>query len=133
LKTKANSLFSKQEYDEAIVQYTEVLSTLPPRSKETKEEEEGSSKDEETNTSSVADGDETHDSELMEKTRLLRSVVFANLAACHMKLQNYKEAVVACNESLLDDPLYLKAFNRRAQANEELGTWSSLTSSLEGE
>lgn len=30
------------------------------------------------------------------------------------------------------DPAYLKAFHRRAQANENIGSWSSLSSAQEG-
>ena len=63
----------------------------------------------------------------------LRAVVYANIAAAHTKLEQYKETVVACNHALKDDPVYFKALHRRAQANERLGTWSSLSSALEGE
>ena len=34
--------------------------------------------------------------------------------------------------ALQDDPVYVKALHRRATANEELRTWQSLTSALEG-
>lgn len=36
------------------------------------------------------------------------------------------------NAALQDEPLYAKARHRRALANEEIGTWGSLQSSLEG-
>lgn len=131
-------LFEKQEYDEAILEYTEVLGVLPPRPRAQEDvngKEESSQKGKEVilEAASVSVNEEEEDEEgYLEKIRLLRSVIFANLAACHLKKKDFKEAVMACNESLLDDSLYLKALNRRAQANEEIGTWSSLTSSLEG-
>ena len=92
------------------------------------EEEEGEEA-EETPLPSVAEGEEG----VAEEVRLLRAVVNGNLAACYLAKKQFKEAVEACNEALQDDPLYLKALYRRAQANEEIATWSSLTSALEGE
>lgn len=83
-----------------------------------------------------------------------RAVYHANAAACHMKLEQWKEAVKACglggfflgrrvreermgpNEdglsALEDDPNYTKALLRRAQANEKLDTSTSLSAALEG-
>ncbi|PWN41962.1 hypothetical protein IE81DRAFT_291043 [Ceraceosorus guamensis] len=60
-----------------------------------------------------------------------RAVIYANLAACHLKLEDNAGAVKACNEALLDDPAYIKALHRRAQANETIGNWSSLSSALD--
>jgi tetratricopeptide (TPR) repeat protein len=125
LKEKANLLFERKQYDDAIVQYTEVLGALPPRQKKNEVEDE--------DVEAISSDEESPDAALSESVRILRAVVYANIAACHLVKKEYKEAVVACNESLQDDSLYLKALNRRAQANEEIGTWSSLTSSLEGE
>ena len=34
--------------------------------------------------------------------------------------------------ALLDDPIYVKALQRRATSNEKIGTWSSLSSAQEG-
>lgn len=141
IKENANALFLKKQYDDAIVQYTEVIGVLPVRSREVESEHDtedgqqqiegirgkGKAKD----NSSLIEERDPSDKELLEKVCNLRAVVFANLAACYLCKKAYKEAAMACNESLQDDPLYLKALNRRAQANEEIGTWSSLTSSLE--
>ncbi|UZJ52842.1 hypothetical protein CBS101457_002162 [Exobasidium rhododendri] len=139
IKVEANLLFQKQQFDDAIIKYTEVLDVLPSRAIEEAEEEEENAtaeqnhlkerRDEVTIVSSVEGEEESE--EVMGQIRILRSVIFANLAACHLKKDDLKEAVIACNSSLLDDPLYLKALNRRAQANEGIGSWSSLTSSLE--
>ena len=139
IKEKANGLFSKSDYDAAIVEYTEALGVLPARrmqsgssdgdATESQDELDREAKDRAA-SGLEEDGDDEEDE---EKVRMLRAVIYSNLAACHLKKQAFEEAVMACNESLLDDPLYLKSLNRRAQANEEIGTWSSLTSSLEGE
>ncbi|EIM83355.1 TPR-like protein [Stereum hirsutum FP-91666 SS1] len=60
-----------------------------------------------------------------------RSVLNANIGACHIKLKENAAAVEACTEALLDDPSYIKALQRRAQCNEALNTWSSLTKAQE--
>ncbi|KIK71221.1 hypothetical protein GYMLUDRAFT_211229 [Collybiopsis luxurians FD-317 M1] len=60
-----------------------------------------------------------------------RAVLNANIGACYVKLNEHKEAVNACSEALLDDPNYTKALQRRAASNEQLNTWSSLTSAQE--
>ncbi|KAE9410876.1 hypothetical protein BT96DRAFT_804924, partial [Gymnopus androsaceus JB14] len=54
-----------------------------------------------------------------------RAVLNANIGACYIKLLEWKEAVNACSEALLDDPQYTKALQRRATSNMELNTWSS--------
>jgi hypothetical protein len=43
----------------------------------------------------------------------------------------YKEAVESATEALKDNPDNVKAIQRRATANEKLGTWTSLTSALD--
>ncbi|KAF5337138.1 hypothetical protein D9611_003355 [Ephemerocybe angulata] len=57
----------------------------------------------------------------------LRSVLHANIGACHVKLGEHKQAVEACTKALKDDPTYIKALQRRAASNDILDTWSSLT------
>ncbi|KAF6766387.1 hypothetical protein DFP72DRAFT_16252 [Ephemerocybe angulata] len=73
----------------------------------------------------------------------LRSVLHANIGACHVKLVcrlvtlilcrltfeqgEHKQAVEACTKALKDDPTYIKALQRRAASNNILDTWSSLT------
>jgi len=36
------------------------------------------------------------------------------------------------SKALLDDPKYIKALQRRAASNEQINSWSSLTSAQEG-
>lgn len=143
LKASANALFEKGQYDDAILGYAEVLNCLPPRlevrrgSEEEEVEDAQIAEDENVGraTAQGAKGKARHvdEDEDVKEARKLRAIVYANLAACHAKLKQHKETVVACNEALTDDPTYVKALHRRAQANEELASWSSLTSALEGE
>lgn len=104
------------------MRYTDALSILPPRLN--KRESDEIDEDQEIG--------EIQDEESI-KAQKLRSIIYANIAACHSKLEQHKDTVKACNESLKDDPDYVKALHRRAQANEQIGTWSSLTSAMEGE
>ncbi|KAI5122346.1 hypothetical protein M0805_004104 [Coniferiporia weirii] len=60
-----------------------------------------------------------------------RSVLNANIGACHVKLEEYKEAVKSCTEALADDPTYVKALQRRISCNEKIGSWSALGSAQE--
>jgi tetratricopeptide (TPR) repeat protein len=135
-KEQANQLFAEKQYEQAILTYSEALNCLPPRPKRSKEEgEEHELGDEKQSvlTSTIAKGKQraVEESEGEKAARLLRAVVYANLAACHWKLEEYKETVVACNEALQDDAYYVKALHRRAQANEQIKTWSSLSSAME--
>ncbi|CEG65937.1 hypothetical protein RMATCC62417_02609 [Rhizopus microsporus] len=60
-----------------------------------------------------------------------RAVYFANIAACHMKLSEFKDAKDMCTQALKIDPSYTKALLRRAQANERIGTYASMSEALE--
>ncbi|KAJ8653694.1 hypothetical protein O0I10_010616 [Lichtheimia ornata] len=60
-----------------------------------------------------------------------RAIYFGNITACHLKLTNYKDARDMATEALKLDPHYSKAILRRAQANEKMDTYSSLSDALE--
>jgi len=60
-----------------------------------------------------------------------RAVYWGNIGACHVRMESYKKAVHACSESLKLHSTYSKSMLRRAQANERLNTFSSLTDALE--
>eukprot|EP00897_Mesotaenium_endlicherianum_P009178 jgi/Mesen1/8289/ME000045S07736 len=49
-----------------------------------------------------------------------RAAYYSNSAICHINLENWEEAVVASTKALELNPSYLKALQRRAQANEKL-------------
>lgn len=145
LKAQANRQFAAKDYDAALSTYLDVLAKLPPRQPATPESTvpETSSEDEDDEDSvkeaSIAvksDKEEgkpapPSDTEEQEQIRIFRSVIYANLAATHLRLDQPRDAVKACNQSLLDQPHYVKALYRRAQANEHIGGWSGLSSALE--
>jgi len=82
-----------------------------------------------------ANGDEKEDvvplSELEQECAKARSILNANIGACHVKLGEHKEAVEACTAALEDDPFYTKVLQRRAASNEQLNSWASLSSAQE--
>lgn len=59
-----------------------------------------------------------------------RAVYAANMAACHLKLGNAKEAKTMCDTALDLDPGYVKARLRRAQANERIDSSAALSDAL---
>ncbi|KAJ9474348.1 hypothetical protein PHBOTO_004429 [Pseudozyma hubeiensis] len=155
LKAQANRKFAAQDYDAALSIYLDILAQLPARepSSSTKDSSQDADNDhsvEATDGASVSEG-ETSDSNIastsqapqsttstaqpeteeQEQIRLFRSVIYANVSATHLRLEQYRDAVKAANQSLLDQPNYIKALYRRAQANEQIGGWSGLSSALE--
>ncbi|SCZ98515.1 BZ3500_MvSof-1268-A1-R1_Chr7-1g09185 [Microbotryum saponariae] len=150
-KTRGNTLFGKGQWQEALDCYREGLVELPVRTKpgvkivKGKQKEEQKQGEEQSNSAEnildgvdklnleeepVTEAEQESDPEEVELVEL-RSVLFANVAACCLKMERWKEAVEACDEALEEKPKYMKALHRRALANEQLGTWSSLTSALE--
>ena len=51
----------------------------------------------------------------------LNAILYANKAAAAMYLNDYSGALADCNSCILRDPLYLKAYLRRARASKV--TW----------
>ncbi|KAK9461692.1 uncharacterized protein V1516DRAFT_249569 [Lipomyces oligophaga] len=60
-----------------------------------------------------------------------RSIIYANIGACFLKLDNLQECVKSCTQALKLDPTYVKALMRRATANDSIGSWSALQSASE--
>ncbi|KAI0094636.1 hypothetical protein BDY19DRAFT_988455 [Irpex rosettiformis] len=144
LKQEGNAHFRSGRWNEAIVAYKSALGRLPkrPQKKRTPkdsiaEADEGDRMD--FRSQKTREDDERSKQELdPEETTLLpaecakaRSVLSANIAAVHFKLDEHSEVVAACTEALQDDPGYIKALQRRAASNEVLDTWASLTSAQE--
>jgi len=129
------------------VSYRTGLARLPPKKAQQKgkekakrEELEPSSDDEgeATDTPKVPKVPESEDAEEVEfhdegqaECAKARAVLNANIGACHVQLGDHKEAVKSCTEALVDDPKYIKALQRRAASNEQINSWSSLTSAQE--
>ncbi len=148
LKAQANRSFAAKDYDAALSGYLDILALLPPRP----QPKQGSSPHDQDDGQTEADeapigestaeigtqesqeseeSEEPEESEEMQQIRQFRSVINANIAATHLRLSQPRDAVKAATESLLDQPRYVKALYRRAQANEEIGTWSGLSAALE--
>ncbi|KAI9058839.1 TPR-like protein [Trametes sanguinea] len=149
LKQEGNEHFRTKQWDQALASYRAALGRLPKRrdppalkgkgkSRATDDEE-----DEHTaiNTEEASSSDATPSQDVQEPVGVLtgsqlecakaRAVLNANIGACFVKLGEHKEVVTACTEALRDDPDYIKALQRRAVANEEIGSWSSLSSAQE--
>nr|CRX78975.1 hypothetical protein ls5930a1_00056 [Leucosporidium scottii] len=121
LKAQGNAEFGKGQFETAMATYREGLVELPVRTRPAvaasakgKEVEDVEVKEDEPKEEKEAESEEAEMKELNE----LRSILFANVAACCIKL---------------DNPHYIKALQRRAMANESINSWSSLTSALEGQ
>lgn len=158
LKAEANRKFAAKDFDSALSIYLDILAKLPAREPAPSAAAAAESSVESDNSPRDSTQDDFHDAvsetsatsastsssptsppsnptepetEEQEQVRLFRSVIYANIAATHLRLEQYRDAVKASNQSLLDQPSYVKALYRRAQANEHIGGWSGLSSALE--
>jgi len=145
LKLEGNVHFREKQWHEALVSYRNGLARLPPRKvrqkgkeRAKKEELDPSSDDDATDTPKSPETTENEDTAEVEaddegqvECAKARAVMNANIGACHVKLGDHKEAVKSCTEALLDHPKYIKALQRRAASNEQINSWSSLTSAQE--
>ncbi|KAJ1653090.1 hypothetical protein IWQ61_006714 [Dispira simplex] len=59
-----------------------------------------------------------------------QAILYANVAACQLKLEDYLDAVESCSDALALNPAYTKARFRRAQAWEHIGTASTLADAV---
>ncbi|KAJ8702846.1 hypothetical protein PTI98_001523 [Pleurotus ostreatus] len=140
LKVKGNDHFRTAEWGAALSIYQEALDKLPKRKVQKPDDPtpepfeddlEGHPTAPFTSTPSPPPSEDISPSGFDITCAKLRSVLNANIGACHVKLRSYKEAADACTQAILDDPEYVKALQRRAAANEQLNTWSSLSSAQE--
>eukprot|EP01083_Nonionella_stella_P226013 803076_1 len=69
-------------------------------------------------------------SDIKEFDNKQRSILHANKAECYIRLTRYKEAIIACDESLKSDSSNIKARFRRAKANEKLSNYKFALSDL---
>ncbi|BGP31371.1 hypothetical protein JCM10296v2_003135 [Rhodotorula toruloides] len=132
LKAKGNAEFGQGRWQMALETYREGLAELPPAPpKPASPSLKGKQKaiEDDGQTEQTADEPAGTAAE-QDEVRGLRAILSANVAACLLKLERYKEAVTACDSALEDKPDYAKALHRRALANEAIGSWSSLEASL---
>ncbi|KAF8167914.1 hypothetical protein B0H34DRAFT_37492 [Crassisporium funariophilum] len=144
-KSEGNECFRAGKWNEALVAYRSGLNCLPkrlpkpetgvPDAKDAKLREEtvptadvaSLASEKPVEPEPVIDIASPAVSEEDKECGRLRSVLNANIGACHVKLGEHKEAVAACSQALLDDPTYVKALERRALSNDALDSWTSLT------
>lgn len=142
LKQEGNESFRASRWSEALVSYRTALSRLPRRkpqppspdsSQHDTPDHGGARSASSSKVPTREDGPEPVNipSELEAECAKARAVLNANIGACLVKLSDYSGAVESCTQSLLDDPHYIKALQRRAASNEHLDTWSSLTQAQE--
>jgi len=137
LKGEGNDHYRARRWEDALAVYRTGLGRLPkrkpkPRPSQNSPEHEVSVGDEPSDSENTKEQEEQEPlTEEQVQIAKVRAVLNANIAACYIKLREWKEAANACSEALLDDPDYTKALQRRATSNVELSTWSSLTSAQE--
>ncbi|KAG1866252.1 hypothetical protein C8R48DRAFT_772353 [Suillus tomentosus] len=142
LKQEGNESFRASRWNEALVSYRTALSRLPKRkpqppspdnSQDDTSDHGGARSASSGEVPTREEGPEPASipSELEAECAKARAVLNANIGACLVKLSDYSGAVESCTQSLLDDPHYIKALQRRAASNEHLDTWSSLTQAQE--
>ncbi|KAG2368233.1 TPR-like protein [Suillus spraguei] len=142
LKQEGNESFRASIWNEALVSYRTALSRLPrrksqlpsPNNSQDDTSDHGGARS--ASSGKVPIREEEPEpanipSELEAECARARAVLNANIGACLVKLGDHSGAVESCTQSLLDDPHYIKALQRRAASNEHLNTWSSLTQAQE--
>jgi tetratricopeptide (TPR) repeat protein len=126
LKDEATRFFRKNQWNEALERYQLAFQKLPSRDSESDAQE--------MSTEGVA---------------MARATLNGNIAACYFRMvrielhklslysipfpkDKFSEAAKSCTEALKDNPDYIKVLRRRADCNEKIGTWSSLTQAQNG-
>ncbi|KAG0236076.1 cytochrome c oxidase subunit 1 [Actinomortierella wolfii] len=110
-KTQGNQQFGLGNFEEAIKYYELALNTCPKPV--------------------VEDNIEYTPQSLVWRLAQERAVYLSNIAACHIKLKQYDLAIESCTEALEYDPTFIKALRRRADSQEQKGTYLSLSSAKE--
>lgn len=128
LKQEGTEHFKAGSWAQALASYRSALGRLPKRVEKSKAPVRPPNDDEEDDDdkeNKPEEGEEPLTGLELEVVKL-RSVLNANVGACHFKLGEHKDAVKACTDALSDDPKYVKALQRRASCNEQINTWTSL-------
>ncbi|KAF9089888.1 hypothetical protein BGX27_002381 [Mortierella sp. AM989] len=123
-KATGNQYFGQGKYTEALKYYQLALTTCPSKVTTTTEATDGDSADSNPNR-------QQEETSAAAKFTSERAVYHANMAACHIKLKEYQLAIEGCTTALELDPSYTRALQRKAQAEEMLATFSSMTQAKE--
>ncbi|KAK3837055.1 MAG: hypothetical protein JOS17DRAFT_680590, partial [Linnemannia elongata] len=141
-KVAGNHAFGKGDYTEALKYYQLALTTCPSiLSTSTtsvsdddqgyNDNDNGEESKEELSIHSSTTTDTKINVVAAAKYRTERAVYHANMAACHIKLKEYQLAIEGCSAALELDPSYTRALQRKAQAEELLGTFASMNQAKE--
>ncbi|KAF9550902.1 hypothetical protein EC957_011449 [Mortierella hygrophila] len=136
-KVAGNQAFGKGDYTEALKYYQLALTTCPsiPLTSTASASDEDQDNNDNDNDEESGEEQSIHNSattdtkinaEAAAKYRTERAVYHANMAACHIKLKEYQLAIEGCSAALELDPSYTRALQRKAQAEELLGTFASM-------
>ncbi|KAF9165980.1 hypothetical protein BGX21_000446 [Mortierella sp. AD011] len=133
-KATGNQLFGQGNYTEALRYYQLALTTCPSKamtsvSKDTATDSDQSEQREEQEEQEAEISSEA--AALTAKFKAERAVYHANMGACHIKLKEYQKAIDGCTAALELDPSYIRALQRKAQAEEMLATFASMTQAKE--
>ncbi|KAG8736055.1 hypothetical protein FRC10_009859, partial [Ceratobasidium sp. 414] len=127
-KAEGNKLYVNDKWEEAKQSYSHGLTRVPKRkpppsssvpSNPTPKTKEGPAREEGEKVEAPPP------TELEKRAASLRAQLNCNIGACCVRINDHEGAVKA---SLLDDPKYVKALQRRASSNESIGSWSALSS-----
>ncbi|GAA5927764.1 uncharacterized protein JCM15063_005989 [Sporobolomyces koalae] len=139
LKIKGNAEFGHGQPELALASYRDALGILPPASSQDKGKGKAVALDasgsipESSTVATAKDLGEANisDADKLKDISALRAILYANVAACLLKLNRWREAVTACDQALNENPDSFKALHRKALANESIGSWSSLSAALD--
>ncbi|KAF9996325.1 hypothetical protein BGZ80_011147 [Entomortierella chlamydospora] len=133
-KATGNQLFGQGNYTEALRYYQLALTTCPSKAMTSVSKDRATDSDQSEQREEQEEQEEEISSEaaaLTAKFKAERAVYHANMAACHIKLKEYQKAIEGCTAALELGPSYTRALQRKAQAEEMLATFASMTQAKE--
>ncbi|KAG0098135.1 hypothetical protein BGZ93_001058 [Podila epicladia] len=139
-KATGNQQFGQGNYTEALKYYQLALTTCPASTftiekdegdNETTDPEKESTSEPESPRISSSSSTSSTTTTADNKYKSERAVYHSNMAACHIKLQDYQQAIDSCVTALELDPTFMRALQRKAQAEEMQGTFASMNQAKE--
>ncbi|KAF9429346.1 hypothetical protein BGZ76_001434 [Entomortierella beljakovae] len=128
-KATGNQLFGKGNYKEALNYYQLALTTCPSKPTVNDSDDESPEQEQVSTHDSSASVSVIPASTLAFPVKFTkeRAVYHSNMAACYIKLKDYQLAIDNCKSALELDPSFTRALQRKAQAEELIATFSSMT------
>ncbi|KAG0243737.1 hypothetical protein B0O80DRAFT_426479 [Mortierella sp. GBAus27b] len=126
-KAQGNQSFGQGNFSEALKYYQLALTTCPSEATGVQAGEQ------ETSAHGLQEAQERERQRQQQtiKYKAERAVYHSNMAACYIKLKEYGRAVEESDVALDQDPSFTRALQRRAQAKELQGTYSSVSQAKE--